>query len=58
MASFVVVVRLFCFLFFGFFWGGGEGGCYVLFEKDFFFFLDGKSVMAALCSCYYMCMFV
>ena len=45
-------------------WGfGGEGG-YVLFEKVFFFFflffifLDGKSVMSALCSYYYMSMFV
>ena len=28
------------------------GGCYVLFEKRFFFlFLDGKSVMSVLCSC-------
>ena len=24
----------------------------------FFFFLDGKYVMSALCSYYYMCMFV
>ena len=53
VASFVVVVVGF--------WGGG--GCYVLFEKDFFlfflsFFLDGKSVMSALYSYYYMCMFV
>ena len=23
-----------------------------------FFIFDGKSVMSALCSCYYMCMFV
>ena len=37
--------------------GGGVGrGCYVLFEKDFFF--DGKSVMSALCTYYYVCMFV
>ena len=34
-------------------------GCYVLFEKKFFFpFFDGKSVMSALCTYYYVCMFV
>ena len=61
MASFVVVVVvcLFVFLLLFFFWGGGGRGCYVLFEKDFFFsFFDGKSVMSALCTYYYMCMFV
>ena len=58
MASFVAVV-VGCF----FFLGGGEG-CYVLFKKKVVFvcfflsFFDGKSVMLALCTYYYMCMFV
>ena len=61
MASFVAVVV-----------GGGGGGgwgvgrgCYVLFKKKVVFvgvfflsFFDGKSVMSALCTYYYMCMFV
>ena len=40
--------------------GGGLGGrgCYVLLKKIFFSFFDGKSVMSALCSYYYICMFV
>ena len=49
MASVVVVVG---------FLGEGGGGCYVLFEKDFFPFFAGKSVMSPLCTYYYMCMFV
>ena len=56
-----------------FFFGGGRG-CYVLFKKRFcgfffvffcflffvfvFSFFDGKYVMSALCTYYYMCMFV
>ena len=67
VASFVAVVVGFVF-----FWGGEGGGrgCYVLFKKKgcfcccfcccFFFlsFFDGKSVMSALCTYYYMCMLV
>ena len=65
MASFVAVVVGFCF-FVVFFFGGGRG-CYVLFLKKRLFlfcfvfslsFFDGKSVMSALCTYYYMCMFV
>ena len=51
------------------FLGGGGRGCYVLFKKGFVFFFvlffvfffsffDGKYVMSALCTYYYMCMFV
>ena len=68
MASFVAVVVGFLVVFF-FFWGGGGRGCYVLFFKkkvvfvgfflfSFLSFFDGKSVMSALCTYYYMCMFV
>ena len=65
MASFVAVVVGFCF--FVFFWGGGGGVVMFFFKKKrlflfcFFFslsFFDGKSVMSALCTYYYMCMFV
>ena len=68
MASFVAVVVGFCFVFLFFFLGGGgRGGVVMFFFKKkrlflfcFFFSLlfDGKSVMSALCTYYYMCMFV
>ena len=59
MKTFADIVASFVVYVVGF-WGGRRG-CYVLFEKGFFFFVfffDGKSVMSALCSYYYMCMFV
>ena len=47
-----LVVCLFCFF-------GGGGGVVMFFLKKIFFpFFDGKSVMSALCTYYYMCMFV
>ena len=69
MASFVTVVVGFCLFYlflFVFFWGGGGGVVMFFFKKKvvfvlFFFslsFFDGKSVMSALCTYYYMCMFV
>ena len=67
MASFVAVVVgfCFCFVFVFFFWGGEGLLCSFLKKKVvfvlFFFslsFFDGKSVMSALCTYYYMCMFV
>ena len=65
MASFVAVVVGFCLFVVFFFWGGG-GVVMFFFKKKvvfvlFFFslsFFDGKSVMSALCTYYYMCMFV
>ena len=52
--------RLFFFFFFFFFGGGGLGGGIVMFflKKIFCSFFDGKSVMSALFTYYYVCMFV
>ena len=57
-------VFVFCFLFVCFFLGG-EGVVMFFFKKKGCFcfvfslsFFDGKSVMSALCTYYYMCMFV
>ena len=69
MASFVVVVGccfffcfvLFLFLFclFGFCFFLGGGGVVMFFLKKIFCsFFDGKSVMSALFTYYYVCMFV
>ena len=38
------------------FWG--VRGLVMFFLKKIFFFFDGKSVLSALCSYYYMCIFV
>ena len=59
MASFVVVVGcLFVFfvcLFVCFFWGGVWGGVVMFFLKKIFCsFFDGKSVMSALFTYYYV----
>ena len=64
MASFVAVVVGFCFFGVFFFFLGGGGLLCSFLKKIFFFFFfslsffDGKSVMSALCTYYYMCMFV
>ena len=64
----LLLLLLWVFVFLGFFFiflGGGEGllcsfkkkVVFVLFVFSLSFF-DGKSVMSALCTYYYMCMFV
>ena len=63
----LLLLWVFVFVFVFLFFGGGGRGCYVLFKKKRLFlffvffslsFFDGKSVMSALCTYYYMCMFV